>query len=233
LQAAVQDRLARTFGADSLEYERYKAAAIFDNGPHNYAYEVPIQEVQQSLDRSKGRSIALVEQAVQSLEEQIAETGEPAARAVTTAHPRKLFIVHGRDDGTKQTVARFVEKLGLEAIILHERPNKGRTIIAKFREESEGVGFAVVLMTADDVGKARDGSDLNPRARQNVVFELGFFIGTLKLERVAAMVKGDIERPSDFDGVVYISLDQADWTTQLAKELKAAGYEFDAGKVLL
>jgi predicted nucleotide-binding protein len=329
LQAAVQDRLARTFGADSLEYERYKAAAIFDNGPHNYAYEVPIQEVQQSLERSKGRSIALVEQAVQSLEEQIAETGEPAARAVskpsatapytpeaaravlaaierlrtadtrpyvhtvpleaerlllrehagrlstsdasrqikeaifglnqegkiaafpepqrdwvirepleqekimTTAHPSKVFIVHGRDDGTKQTVARFVEKLGFEAIILHERPNKGRTIISKFREESEGVGFAVVLMTPDDVGKARDASDLNPRARQNVVFELGFFIGTLKLERVAAMVKGSIERPSDFDGVVYISLDQADWPTQLAKELKAAGYEFDAGKALL
>ena len=119
----------------------------------------------------------------------------------------KVFIVHGHDGAPKAEVARFIEKLGLEAIILHERPNKGRTIITKFREEADGVGFAVVLMTPDDLGKAVAAADLNPSARQNVVFELGFFIGQLKPERVAALVKGNIERPSDFDGVVYISLD--------------------------
>ncbi len=143
----------------------------------------------------------------------------------------KVFIVHGHDDGTKNTVARFIEKLGLQPIILHERPNKGRTIITKFREESAAVGFAVVLMTPDDVGRAADAVELKPRARQNVVFELGFFIGSLQLEHVAALVKGDIERPSDFDGVVYISLDQGDWRAALGRELKAAGYEFDWNKV--
>jgi hypothetical protein len=73
------------------------------------------------------------------------------------------------------------------------------------------VDFAVVVMTPDDLGKATDASDLTPRARQNVVFELGFFIGALGPDRVAAILKGDVERPSDFDGVVYISLDKEDW----------------------
>jgi predicted nucleotide-binding protein len=144
----------------------------------------------------------------------------------------KVFIVHGHDDGTRESVARFIEKLGFEAIILHERPNKGRTIITKFREEAEGVGFAVVLMTPDDLGKAKDASDLNPRARQNVVFELGFFIGVLGPERVAAAMKGNVERPSDFDGVVYISLDQANWQSKLGGELKAAGFDVDWNKVM-
>jgi predicted nucleotide-binding protein len=95
-----------------------------------------------------------------------------------------------------------------------------------------GYGFAVVLMTPDDVGKAEMAPDLRPRARQNVVFELGFFIGALGPERVAALVKGDIERPSDFDGVVYISLDEADWQMRLGRELQAAGYAIDWNKVM-
>ena len=115
------------------------------------------------------------------------------------------------------TVASF------EAVILHEQPNKGRTIITKFREVAADVGFAVVLMTPDDVGAATPSDPLKARARQNVVFELGFFIGALGPERVAALVKGDIERPSDFDGVVYISLDRADWKTNLSRELEVAG----------
>lgn len=147
-------------------------------------------------------------------------------------HSRKVFIVHGRDDGTKQTVARFVEKLGLEAVILHERPNLGRTIISKFREESTNVGFAVVLMTPDDLGRSADSTDLKARARQNVVFELGYFIGRLQPDRVVALVKGHIERPSDFDGVVYISLEDNDWRILLAKEFRASGMQIDGEAVL-
>lgn len=160
----------------------------------------------------------------------IKEPLEKENEKMTTGSYSKVFIVHGHDDGARESVARFVEKLGFEATILHERPNKGRTIITKFREESEGVGFAVILMTADDVGRAKDATDLKARARQNVVFELGFFIGVLGPERVAAAVKGNVERPSDFDGVVYISLDQADWKTRLGTELKAAGFDFDWNK---
>lgn len=147
-------------------------------------------------------------------------------------HSKKVFIVHGRNSETKDSVARFIEKLGLQAVILHERPNIGRTIITKFQEESQGVGFAVVLMTPDDEGRLKDESSLNSRARQNVVFELGFFIGRLGSERVVAMVKGKIDKPSDFDGVLYISLDEADWPMRLVKELKAASLEGDWSKML-
>jgi predicted nucleotide-binding protein len=158
-----------------------------------------------------------------------------AADQAATAAPQdrtKVFVVHGHDGAPKAEVARFIEKLGLEAIILHERPNKGRPLITKFREEAAGVGFAVVLMTPDDLGKAEKAVDLNLRARQNVVFELGFFIGKLGPENVAALVKGDIELPSDFDGVVYISLDKEDWQAKLGGELQAAGYEIDWNKVM-
>jgi len=87
-------------------------------------------------------------------------------------------------------------------------------------------------MTPDDLGKAHDSQDLSARARQNVVFELGFFIGALGAERVAAVVKGDIERPSDFEGVVYISFDKEDWRAKLGQELQAAGYKIDWNKIM-
>jgi predicted nucleotide-binding protein len=148
------------------------------------------------------------------------------------ADPSRIFVVHGHDGAPKAEVARFIEKLGFEPIILHERPNKGRALITKFQEESAGAGFAVVLMTADDLGNAKGAPDLNSRARQNVVFELGFFIGKLGPEHVAALVKNDIELPSDYDGVAYISLDKEDWQTKLGIELKEAGYKFDWNKMM-
>jgi predicted nucleotide-binding protein len=234
LSASIDDSLVRTFGHNTIEYDRYKDATHFDNGPHSSAYRVPIHEVQQSLGRSKARSIALLEQAVQSLEEQLVENGNRGVlqEVAPSRDLSKVFIVHGHDDAVRETVARYIERLGLEAIILHERANKGRTIITKFRDESIGVGFAVALMSPDDLGKAKDEAELKPRARQNVVFELAYFIGKLGPERVAALVKGDIERPSDFDGVVYISLDDGNWKIELGRELQAAGYVIDWNKVM-
>ena len=116
-------------------------------------------------------------------------------------------------------------------MILHEQPDGGRTIIEKFEEHAE-VGFAVALLTPDDVGALKgDESNLNPRARQNVIFEFGYFIGKLHRERVCALVKGDVEKPSDYDGVLYIPLDDSGgWKTGLIRELKDAGFEVDANK---
>jgi predicted nucleotide-binding protein len=153
------------------------------------------------------------------------------AQAPSSNH--KVFIVHGRDEEVKQSVARFLEKLGLEAVVLHERSNTGKTIIEKFEKHSD-VAFAVVLMTPDDCGgiKAID-PVLRDRARQNVIFELGYFMGKLGRDRVSALLKGDIERPSDSDGIVYIALDPNDgWKILLAKELKEAGLLVDLNKVV-
>lgn len=145
----------------------------------------------------------------------------------------KVFVIHGRDEGAKHTVARFLETLGLEPVILHEQANQGRTIIEKF-EDHAYVGFAVALLTPDDVGSLKDEEhNSKPRARQNVIFEFGYFIGKLDRKRVCALVKGDVEKPSDYDGVLYIPLDDPDgWKMRLIKELKSAGFEVDANKAI-
>ena len=140
---------------------------------------------------------------------------------------KKVFIVHGHDEGAKESVARFLERLKLEPIILHEQPSGGRTVIEKFEVYAD-VGFAVVLLTPDDVGASVSDAPkpgaLQPRARQNVILELGYFIGRLSRRRVCALYKKGVEIPSDYEGVLYVELDQAGaWHVQLAQELTEAG----------
>ena len=143
-----------------------------------------------------------------------------------------ILLVHGQDNETKQEVARLIEKQGLEVIILDEQPSKGRTLIDKFVEEASRVGFAVVLLTPDDEGRKQGTEDrLNPRARQNVIFEMGFVSASLGRNNVCALLKRDIEIPSDYNGVVYISLEDNDWKLKLIKELKAAGFSADANLI--
>ncbi|PKM31297.1 MAG: hypothetical protein CVV07_03805 [Gammaproteobacteria bacterium HGW-Gammaproteobacteria-11] len=143
----------------------------------------------------------------------------------------KVFIVHGHDDGARETVARFLERIGLEAIILHEQANQGRTVIEKVVANSD-VGFAVVLLTPDDEGCAKGGNP-EPRARQNVLLELGYFIGRLGRDKVCALKRGNLEIPSDFAGVVWETMDSnGGWKQALARELEAAGHSIDWNKVM-
>ncbi|AFN34101.1 TPA: TIR domain-containing protein [Klebsiella michiganensis] len=144
---------------------------------------------------------------------------------------KKVFIVHGHDEGSREKVARFLERLGLEAIILHEQANRGRTVIEKVIEYGN-VGFAVVLLTPDDEGCVKGGT-LEPRARQNVLLELGFFIGHLGRDKVCALKKGAVEIPSDFAGVVWEPMDDNNgWKQSLSRELEAAGHVIDWNKVM-
>jgi predicted nucleotide-binding protein len=147
---------------------------------------------------------------------------------------KKVFIVHGHNEGIKQSVARLVEKLDIEAIILHEQPNKGRTIIEKFVEYSD-VNFAIVLLTADDIGRQSIKSDdsLKPRARQNVILELGFFLGKLGRSNVCALYEEGVEIPSDYQGVIFVPLDDSgNWKFSISKELKEAGLDVDMNKII-
>jgi predicted nucleotide-binding protein len=148
-----------------------------------------------------------------------------AAQAPSVAVPKskRVFVVHGHDDGSKETVARYLERLGLQSVILHEQANEGRTVIEKIEAHSD-VGFAVVLLTPDDVGASKAYSaHSQPRARQNVILELGYFVGKLKRSRVCALYVPGVEIPSDFSGVLYIELDsKGAWRTQLAQELSNA-----------
>lgn len=146
----------------------------------------------------------------------------------------KIFIVHGHDDLAKTEVARFIEKLGLEAIILHEQVDAGRTIIEKLEKNTE-VGFGIVLYTACDFGGS---NKINPeiknnRARQNVVFEHGYLIAKLGRSKVCALVKDNVEHPSDLSGVIYNTMDDGKaWKLELAQELKVAGFDIDLNKCI-
>lgn len=155
-----------------------------------------------------------------------------AAPARPTHQSKDIFIVHGHDVAAKHEVARFIEQLDLHPIILHEKPDKGRTLIEKVEHHAE-VGFTIVLLTPDDIGYPKDNpSEAKPRARQNVVLELGYFIGILGRARVCALLKGDIELPTDFAGVLYKAMDaKGAWKLELAGEVKAAGIDVDLNKL--
>src|SRR5258706_5126007 len=149
--------------------------------------------------------------ALQLVDAEELETRVKAIKTVEAPHQikgtgkRKIFIVHGHDQAMKEGVARVLEKLGLEPIILHEMPNMGRTIIGKFTDYSD-VDYAVILLSPDDMGYLKeDGSKkAKSRARQNVILELGFFLGKISIKNVAVLhpVTLDFEMPSDYEGVI-------------------------------
>jgi len=146
-----------------------------------------------------------------------------------TIKSNKIFIVHGHDNEIKIEMARFIEKIGLAPIILHEQASGSKTIIEKIEAYGD-VGFAIVLYTPCDLcSENTKQPTFNYRARQNVVFEHGYFIARLGRENVAAIVKDKVETPNDISGVVYLTYDfQGAWQKDLIKELKAAGYKIDA-----
>ena len=148
-------------------------------------------------------------------------------------HSERVFVVHGRQRDSADVVARFVTKLGLEAVILDEQANEGRTLLEKLEANTEDVGFAVVLLQADDYGRGPDEGDWpnDPnRARQNVILELGFFVGKIGRARVAALVEPTVEQPSDILGLAYIGFDES-WQLRLARELKHAFPSMDLNRV--
>lgn len=140
----------------------------------------------------------------------------------------KVFIVHGHDGELKEAIARVIERQGIKPIILSEQVNRGATIIEKIEANSD-VNGAICLFTADDLGRGKNEKMQNPRARQNVVFEAGYFVGKLGRENVILISDGNIELPSDLQGVVYSNKNE--WKFQVLKELKAIGYNIDYNKI--
>ena len=147
---------------------------------------------------------------------------------------QKVFTVHGHDEAAKHAVARFIERLGLEAIILDEQSGGSQAIIDKFEEQAEDIVFAIILLTPDDVGAAKaEQNELQPRARQNVILEFGYFLGKLNRSQICLLYKGGVELPSDIRGLSYIFMDDYDgWQLKLAREMKRAKLPIEANKLL-
>ena len=158
---------------------------------------------------------------------------------------RKVFIVHGYDELAKESIARFVGNLEFEPVVLSEQASVSRPPIEKFEDHANEIVYAIVLVTPDDVGAARADvssivygsaeeaiSALEPRARQNVILELGFFYGKLGRNQVCALSSGTVKRPSDIGGVAYVDMDAGDWRLNLAKEMKYAGLEVDLNRAI-
>ncbi|MCJ7533526.1 MAG: nucleotide-binding protein [Anaerolineales bacterium] len=175
---------------------------------------------------------------IATMREEVLLFGEPSPPPAPNEQRigNQIFVVHGQDQAMKEATARSLDKLGLVPIILHERPSEGRTIIEKFTDYAQ-VGYAVVLLSPDDLVYEQGASPENGtyRARQNVVFELGYFVGSLGRQRVLALYRQHerFEMPSDYSGVLFVPFDSAGrWQFDLVRELKAAGYDVDANRLL-
>lgn len=238
LSADIKDTLERYFGANTSAYERFLDATDLQFRPGIYTDSYPQRHhYQNGVRENITRSIRLLESAQRTLRQDLEDAGhEPAASSgssavAPSALSRRVFVVHGHDEGARETVARFLEKIGFEPVILHEQASQNRTVIEKI-EAYHDVGFAVVLLTPDDEGCVKGGKP-EPRARQNVLLELGYFMGRLGRGKVCALKRGAVEIPSDFAGVVWVAMDAGNgWKQALGQELEAAGHEVDWNKVM-
>ena len=235
VESNISNTILEVFGSRSPEFlehqfhrishGRWQAGLGEDALQENFAAGIP-------------QTVAMLQGLIARVEEKRADalpdTSAPASSAPLPRSGRGVFVVHGRDEEAKLAVARFLDKLDLQPIILHERPNQGRTLIEKFEKNAGDVGFAVVLLTPDDEGHlANRPEEAKPRPRQNVILELGYFIGRLGRPRVCALHRGGVELPSDLHGIVYIAWeDPQNWQILLAREIKAADIPVDLNRVI-
>lgn len=233
LERSIEDTLERYFGVNTTAANRYKAAQELHYHQMVWVSGMPEPNYKALTKTNIEAAKALLGQAILALKADLEDLGSsllaPAVKASSSAGVSRVFLVHGHDEAVRETVARFLEKLGLQVIILHEQANSGRTIIEKIEHNSD-VGMAVVLLTPDDVG-CKAGGQVEPRVRQNVLLELGYFIGALGRDKVCALRSGKVEIPTDFAGVVWTEM-SGEWKTALARELKQAGYAIDWNKVM-
>lgn len=212
---ATSSAIRQAFGELHGNVHLFKEASNFD--------------LQRTADEATMRRWLEVQKSL--LDDFINQLGHAGTEDDVPKRQTKIFLVHGHDPEIKETVARFLQNLGLESIILAEQAHRGRTIIQQIETYTDDVPFAVVLLTPDDIGEAKDRVDqLKPRARQNVILELGFLMGKLGRSNVCAIRKGDVEIPSDFQGILWTNWEQ-DWKLELIRDLRDAKIDIDLDKI--
>lgn len=228
------DLLIRLF--DNLllqdEYENFHYAKLtFDEVDSMSAMGWGIPDLNGLVSEYKSDMINSIK-SLEGIRDRLELFDEP--KPLTRTFGEEIFIVHGHDEVVKHKIAKFVTDLDLTATILDEQPSKGQTIIDKFEEHANEAGFAIVLLTADDVGAPKDKTnELKPRARQNVIIELGYFLCGLGRERVRILYEEGVELPSDIYGVSYVPMDERGaWKLELAQEMASVGITVDMNKLL-
>jgi len=144
--------------------------------------------------------------------------------AGTPFDSKEVFIVHGHNETVKAQLKSLLSALGLQPIILSEQTHRSRTIIEELEYCATTCSFAVVLMTPDDVAGDDEFKSLR-RARQNVIMELGWFMGRLGRENVIVISQGEIELPSDVHGILYLpfTTDIHEVSAEISKQLRDVG----------
>jgi predicted nucleotide-binding protein len=229
------DAYREIFGPESLQAREAEVTTeVFYDSYATYWHE-EVKRFEDTRKRVLGRietTITLLQEKLSDLDSATSVSPLTISAAADLPPNGAVFLVHGHDGAAKIEVARLLERAGLDVKILHEQPNGGHTIVEKFEEHATAAGFAVVLLTPDDVGGPVGGL-MKPRARQNVVGEMFWFAGKLGRERVCALRKGDVEIPSDFAGLLYTEMDdRGAWKQELLRELQNAGYDVDWPRAL-
>lgn len=236
-ETVTRDVLSKAFGPESPN-----VGSVMDVGQYAFMFADNVTEAQWEQQRFEDMTtrLEIIDGLVELLNSQIelTGTGKSDARPQDSENKsnisNRVFLVHGHNELAIHETARFLEKIDLDVIILREQPNSGRTIIEKFVDFSD-VGFSIVLLTGDDRGGTQETpyDKQKKRPRQNVILELGFFLGKLGRKRVCALYEEGVEIPSDYDGVIFVPFDKnGAWHLPLARELKAAGISIDLNKAL-
>lgn len=151
----------------------------------------------------------------------------------------KVFVVHGHDQTSREQLELVLHKLGLDPFVLQNTGGAGLTIIEALEKEigpgAAEVKFGIVLLTPDDFGYAKaDGADkAQPRARQNVVLEMGMLLSSIGRKNVAILKKGHVDVPSDAQGILYLGFNDhvKEVVPRLVDRLTAAGFVLDSSNI--
>jgi predicted nucleotide-binding protein len=229
-----KELLKQLFSTDELakEYSYFGVAAIAMREP---SLGEKIADAFKKVDNKIHRIDSIIEriELIPIDETKVSDLVTPSDNS-TEKQPRtkKVFVVHGRDEIAKTSLEVFLHEIGLEPVVLHRQADEGMTIIEKFEKHSD-VGYVFILLTPDEVaylasedGKPDSERNKEFRARPNVIFEFGYFIGKFGRSRVCCLYTGNVSLPSDVNGIIYKKFDKSieEVAYSVIKDLKASGY---------
>lgn len=223
--------LKQVFTSDQMSTE-YSAWGVFVLGGGEKSLGEKIKEVHGYIDDKIHRLDSINERLEIIPLNAASQDMPPQLLPPKTTNSRKVFIVHGRDEIAKSSLEIFLHENKFDPVVLHRQADEGLTVIEKFEKHSD-VGYAFILLTPDEIAYLASEEKLPDvdrrkefRARPNVIFEFGYFVGKLGRGRVCCLYTGNVSLPSDVSGMIYKKYDKAieEVGYSILKDLKAAGY---------